>query len=387
MWNNLACTSYDICSTRRITEAQRRHLQSLTSVRPTIDTRTPWQPSHSLSKWTNKYTNQRNQKIQHDNKVLLEKMMVIDKKSSNMNPKKLAQEIYPIKSMAEYQRRRNQENLKQENNKIIERIDNATQKSNYGKQMWMKESKKFEQYKSNILRSKSKKLNYLYIKQYKEQIIQSLLKLITLTSILWLEKQVLLTLITKPTIVTSLKLLVEGYKIIDKEMIQIFNFEINKYFNIEFFIKPTNQIYKFMQFNFVYILYKVKKYFNNAYYHSLPFSIYFFQICKVYFNQFLDKNYQINKQNYPFQFNEGRVCGVYRNYGYQQNHFYYQKIDRFILRKLIYPSFIYVFLLSIYQIQIKNFLITRSVQFKIKYSFTLFYINQIQVYFKIIQQY
>ncbi|KAL4471364.1 hypothetical protein ABPG74_008257 [Tetrahymena malaccensis] len=156
MWNNLACTSYDICSTRRITEAQRRHLQSLTSVKPSIDTRTPWQPSHSLSKWTNKYTNQRNQKIQHDNKVLLEKMMVIDKKSSNMNPKKIAQEIYPIKSMADYQRRRNQENLKQENNKIIERIDNATQKSNYGKQMWLKESKKFEQYKSNILRSKSK---------------------------------------------------------------------------------------------------------------------------------------------------------------------------------------------------------------------------------------
>jgi hypothetical protein len=49
----------------------------------------PWIPTHSLSKWTNKYTNckqifinfqETNMKINYENKVLLNKMMEIDKK-------------------------------------------------------------------------------------------------------------------------------------------------------------------------------------------------------------------------------------------------------------------------------------------------------------------
>jgi len=42
--------------------------------------------------------------------------MFIDKKNTEMNPRRMQEHEHPIKSMADYYRRRNQENLADQNN-------------------------------------------------------------------------------------------------------------------------------------------------------------------------------------------------------------------------------------------------------------------------------
>ena len=69
MWNLKSANK--VCEQRRITEAQKKHMINLATAKCEIDINQPWKPIHNISKTVNKFTNQNNIKIFHENQILL----------------------------------------------------------------------------------------------------------------------------------------------------------------------------------------------------------------------------------------------------------------------------------------------------------------------------
>jgi len=99
MWNLAA--SNKLCSDRFTQLQHQRHLQNIAEVKPKINNASPDVPSFLRSRAKQeKMKEVRAATIQHENRVLLDKMMEIERKQSQLNPSQLAKKtFYPTKTL------------------------------------------------------------------------------------------------------------------------------------------------------------------------------------------------------------------------------------------------------------------------------------------------
>ncbi|KRX02434.1 hypothetical protein PPERSA_10051 [Pseudocohnilembus persalinus] len=152
MWN--IASSNQLVTTRKTTEDQKRHLINLAYAKKQIDTKKPWVPQHSLTKFKNKYYNNWTQKINIENYKLLNKMMTIEKQKTTLNPEIQKKQQKNFKSLYPVVVKSQQTEIASENKELIKRLQNA--KSNYGPKMW-REQNKCQQYRNNLQQKYRKK--------------------------------------------------------------------------------------------------------------------------------------------------------------------------------------------------------------------------------------
>ncbi|CAG9310044.1 unnamed protein product [Blepharisma stoltei] len=148
MWNSLACnTIYG--KFLREKEAQRYH-RSLSSVRSVMNThKAPKEMRHLQYKAKRiRLIQDRNEEIEHQNQLLLNKMYNIDSKPSSLNPNNCAPRSPSITNLNSKVRSRNLSRIYDENKKFLERLQNA--ESAYSIEKWDEEERRRNYLKENI---------------------------------------------------------------------------------------------------------------------------------------------------------------------------------------------------------------------------------------------
>ncbi|CAD8087374.1 unnamed protein product [Paramecium sonneborni] len=155
MWNIISINP--ICQKKKLVSDQERLLLNCKNMRKTINNAEPWKPSHSLSKVNNKYTNQEENKIMHQNNILLSKMMDIQR--HNLRSQSSGQLPLSLSHVSNLNQRKFEKyKINQENQKFLSRLQSAS--SIYNKNYWQPDNEKNEIYKQIIL--KRTKLNQDY---------------------------------------------------------------------------------------------------------------------------------------------------------------------------------------------------------------------------------
>ncbi|KAM3129546.1 hypothetical protein pb186bvf_018370 [Paramecium bursaria] len=140
MWNLIAINP--ICQRKKLTSDQERLLVNINCVKKRIDNNQPWRPSHSLSKWSNKYTHQQDEKIVYQNNILLNKMMDIQKHQSRS--------ASLIPTLQQSSRKFEKLKINQENQQFLRRLQSA--QSSYTRKFWQVDDEKNQTYKALILK-------------------------------------------------------------------------------------------------------------------------------------------------------------------------------------------------------------------------------------------
>ncbi|CAD8145831.1 unnamed protein product [Paramecium pentaurelia] len=131
MWNLISINP--ICQRKKIVNDQEKLLSKITNTRSRIDTSAPWKPSHSLSKWNNKYSHAEENKIAYENNIMLNKMVNIQKQGN----KSIISMPHLPKSQ-QITKRIQREKLQQEN---------LSAQATYNKQFWVPDDQKNQVYK------------------------------------------------------------------------------------------------------------------------------------------------------------------------------------------------------------------------------------------------
>lgn len=148
MWN--LATTNKICSDRFTTLKQQRHLSNIYSVKKTIDNAAPEIPGFLRSRAKQeKMKEVRNGVIQYENKVLLDKMMDIEKKKTSLNPTVIIKTSFQPKRTLNVGRRiKDLKKINDENKAMLKRLQGAS--SIYSIDKWIDDDRKHNELRKNI---------------------------------------------------------------------------------------------------------------------------------------------------------------------------------------------------------------------------------------------
>jgi len=148
MWN--LATSNKICSDRFTTLKQHRHLSNIYNVKKSIDNSAPEIPGFLRSRAKQeKMKEVRNGVIQYENKVLLDKMMEIEKKKTTLNPTVIIKTSFqPKRTLNVGKRIKDLRKINDENKAMLKRLQGAS--SVYSIDKWIDDDRKHLEYKRNI---------------------------------------------------------------------------------------------------------------------------------------------------------------------------------------------------------------------------------------------
>jgi len=148
MWN--LATSNKICSDRFTTLTQQRHLNNIYNVKKSIDNKAPEVPGFLRSRAKQeKMKEVRNGVIQYENKVLLDKMMEIERKKTILNPSVIIKKSFqPKKTLNVGKRIKDLKKINDENKAFLKRLQGASSVYNIDK--WIEDDVKHHEYRKNI---------------------------------------------------------------------------------------------------------------------------------------------------------------------------------------------------------------------------------------------
>ncbi|CAD8046717.1 unnamed protein product [Paramecium sonneborni] len=138
MWNLISINP--ICQRKKIVNDQEKLLSKITNTKSRVDTSAPWRPSHSLSKWNNKYAHAEENKIVYENNILLNKMVNIQKQGN-----KSLISMPQLPKSQQMTKRIQIEKLQQENQQLLDRLQTA--QATYSKQFWAPDDQRNQAYK------------------------------------------------------------------------------------------------------------------------------------------------------------------------------------------------------------------------------------------------
>jgi hypothetical protein len=119
-------TANRITAERLERDSHEKHLQALRTVKCSIDNRSPPTHNHLANKLkTKKLQEDRAQEIQLENRILLQKMLNIDTKASDLSGQKLSGERHKPRSLSAGLRRRELDRITHENRRMLNRLQAA----------------------------------------------------------------------------------------------------------------------------------------------------------------------------------------------------------------------------------------------------------------------
>ena len=148
MWN--LQSSNKLCADRFTTLSQQKHLNNINNVKPSINNTSPEIPTFLRSRAKQeKIKEVRAAKIQYENRVLLDKMMEIERKKTQLNPEEIAKKTFrPTKSLNTTKRIRELKKINDENRSFLRRLQSAH--SVYSVDKWVEDDRKHNEFKKNI---------------------------------------------------------------------------------------------------------------------------------------------------------------------------------------------------------------------------------------------
>jgi len=148
MWN--LATSNKICSDHFTTLKQQQHLNNIYNVKKSINNSAPEVPGFLRSRAKQeKMKEVRNGVIQYENRVLLDKMMEIEKKKTSLNPSVIIKSSFqPKRTLNVGKRIKDLKKINDENKAMLRRLQGASSVYNIDK--WIDDDRKHHEVKRNI---------------------------------------------------------------------------------------------------------------------------------------------------------------------------------------------------------------------------------------------
>ena len=148
MWNLIS--SNKLCSERATFQAHQRHVKNVVRVKPSINNLPPEIPSFLRSRAKQeKMKETRAATIQYENRVLLDKMMDIEKKKTDLNPDTIAKKTHNNgKTLNTNKRVRELRKINDENKALLRRLQSAH--SVYSIDKWIEGDRKNKEIRSMI---------------------------------------------------------------------------------------------------------------------------------------------------------------------------------------------------------------------------------------------
>jgi len=148
MWNLVS--SNKLCSDRLTALQHQKHMNNIIHVKPSINNSSPDIPSFLRSRAKQeKIKETRAAVIQYENRVLLDKMMDIERKKTNLNPEVIAKKsFHPTKTLNTNKRVRELRKINDENRAMLRRLQSAH--SVYSIDKWIEDDRKNNDLKKMI---------------------------------------------------------------------------------------------------------------------------------------------------------------------------------------------------------------------------------------------
>jgi len=148
MWN--VATSNKLCSDRFTNASHQKHLTNVNGVKASVDNGAPVVPEFLRSRAKQeKMKETRAAVIQYENRVLLDKMMGIEKKKTQLNPDQIAKKsFHKVKTLNTNRRITDLKKINDQNKALLKRLQ-ATG-SVYSIDKWIQDDKKNNTFRRNI---------------------------------------------------------------------------------------------------------------------------------------------------------------------------------------------------------------------------------------------
>jgi len=151
MWN--LASSNKLCADRFTALSHQKHMTNVQNVKKSINNSEPYIPTFLRSRAKQEKDKEtRNGVIQYENKVLLDKMMEIERKKTELNPDIIEKKRFkPSQSLNTSKRARELRKINTENKALLKRLQSAH--SVYSVDKWVDDDKKHVEFRENISRN------------------------------------------------------------------------------------------------------------------------------------------------------------------------------------------------------------------------------------------